>query len=400
MTPTGKLPLQDWMTDPRTRAVMAALTAAGMPARFVGGCVRNAILARSVGDIDIATPAEPAQVMALLAGARIKAIPTGIDHGTVTAISDGKPFEITTLRKDVETMGRHARVAFTDDWVADAERRDFTMNALYADADGTLYDPTGGLADLQAGRVRFVGDPARRISEDYLRILRFFRIYAHYGTPPADVAALAACRAHAAGLRTLSAERIAQEFLKLLAAADPATVMRLMREVGVLDVVLPEATHVERLAALTGIDDGDPLRRLAAVLALPAEQVPAVAERLRLSLRDRDRLQRAAGSDVVIDVDRRTARALLYRLGPESFVDQAYLRAAERGQSPAALLQLARDWQPPAFSLRGDDVLALGVEKGPAIGRLLRAVEEWWLERDFAPGRDELLAELRRAAGR
>lgn len=400
MKPAGALPLQQWMTDPRTRAVLAALTAAGAPARFVGGCVRNAILGRAVGDIDIATAVAPAQVMDLLGRAGLKAIPTGVDHGTVTAISGGRPYEITTLRKDVETTGRHARVAFTDDWAADAERRDFTMNALYADADGTLYDPTGGLADLQARRVRFVGEPARRIAEDYLRILRFFRIFAHYGQPPADGAALAACRAHAESLRTLSAERVSQELLKLLAADDPAAVLRLMGEAGVLDVVLPEATNIGRLQALTRIDDGDPVRRLAAVLAISPAQAPQLGERLRLSVRDRDRLQRAARAEFALDADGRAVRALLYRLGREAFVDQAYLRAAEGGASPQAWLHAAEEWRPPAFPLTGDDVLALGVQKGPAIGRLLRAVEDWWIRRDFAPGRDDLLAELRRAAER
>lgn len=398
MTPAGTLPPQDWIRDPRTGAVLAALAAARLPARFVGGCVRNAILGRAVSDIDIATPAEPAAVIASLERAGLKAIPTGVEHGTVTAISGGKPYEITTLRQDVETLGRHARVAFTDDWIGDAERRDFTMNALYADADGTLYDPVGGLADLQVRRVRFVGDPARRITEDYLRILRFFRFYAHYGHPPADGAALDACRAHAPGLRRLSAERVSQELLKLLGADDPAPVLRLMRETGVLEVVLPEAVNVERLAALTRIDDKDPVRRLAAVVDVTPAEAEVLADRLRLSARSRDRLARAARHELAVDADPRTARARLYRLGTEVFVDQVYLRSAEARASPDALLQAAQTWRAPEFPLKGDDVLALGVEKGPAVGTLLRAVEDWWIGRDFAPGRAELLGELRRAA--
>ncbi len=398
MTPAGTLPPQDWIRDPRTRAVMAALAARRLPARFVGGCVRNAILGRAVSDIDIATPAEPAEVIASLERAGLKAVPTGIEHGTVTAVSGGKPYEITTLRKDVETTGRHARVAFTDDWIGDAERRDFTMNALFADADGTLYDPVDGLADLQARRVRFVGEPARRITEDYLRILRFFRFYAHYGHPPADAAALEACRVHAQGLRRLSAERVSQELVKLLGADDPATVLRLMRETGVLDIVLPEAGNIECLAALTRIDDKEPIRRLAAVVDVTPTEAEALADRLRLSGRRRDRLVRAARHELAVDADQRAARAHLYRLGTETFVDQVYLRSAEAGASPAALLQAAQTWHPPEFPLVGDDVLALGVEKGPAVGRLLRAVEDWWIDRDFAPGRAELLGELRRAA--
>ncbi len=398
MTPAGTLPPQEWMSDPRTHAVMAALATNGLPARFVGGCVRNAILGRTVSDIDIATTAEPAQVIASLERAGLKAVPTGVEHGTVTAVSGGKPYEITTLRKDFETTGRHARVSFTDDWVGDAERRDFTMNALYADPDGTLYDPVDGLADLQARRVRFVGEPARRITEDYLRILRFFRFHAHYGRPPVDAVALDACRAHAQGLRQLSAERVSQELLKLLGADDPAVVLRLMREAGVLDVVLPEATNVDRLQALTCIDDKDPIRRLAAVLDVTPHEAEELAGRLRLSVRDRDRLVRAAKKELTIDAGQRALRAHLYRLGLEPFVDQVYLRAAETGTSPAALLQSGKTWRVPEFPLRGDDVLALGVERGPAVGTLLRAVEDWWIGRDFVPGREELLGELRRAA--
>ena len=403
MRPAGVLPLQPWMTAASTRSVMAALTAGGAAARFVGGCVRNSILGLGHTEIDIATAAPPSEVMELLRRAGIKAIPTGIEHGTVTAVADGRTFEITTLRKDVETMGRHARVAFTDDWVADAERRDFTMNALYCDADGALYDPTDGLGDLKAGRVRFVGDPARRIQEDYLRILRFFRFFAHYGRPPADVAALNACRAHVEDLRQLSAERIAQELRKLLAANDPTTVLRLMQEVGALAVVLPEAVALDRLQSLTRIDGVDPsnVRRLAAVSRATPADAAAMAERLKLSTRDRDRLVKAAAVVVAGPVDAATARRLVYQLGVESFVDQVYLRWAEAGPGDTRfrpLLDLARTWRAPEFALKGDDVLALGIDKGPEVGRLLRAVEEWWIAREFTPARDELLGQLRRLA--
>ncbi|MBX6323955.1 MAG: CCA tRNA nucleotidyltransferase, partial [Rhodospirillaceae bacterium] len=238
------------MTAPATRAVLAAVTADGAEARFVGGCVRDALLSRPVGDVDIATPEPPERVLALLARAGIKAIPTGIDHGTVTAVKDGTPFEITTLRRDVETYGRRAKVAFSDSWREDAARRDFTMNALSCTPDGRVFDYFGGLADLEARRVRFVGDAATRIREDVLRLLRFFRFYAHYGSPPPDGEALAACRELAPLLPTLSAERVRAEVLRLLAAPDPCPALALMRDNGILDRVLPAAAGLDRLRGL------------------------------------------------------------------------------------------------------------------------------------------------------
>jgi poly(A) polymerase len=407
VTPAGKLPLQPWMTASATRAVVAALTARGAPARFVGGCVRDALLGRAVKDIDIATADPPPAVIDLLTAAGIKAIPTGIDHGTVTAVAESRPFEITTLRRDVETMGRKARVAFTDDWAADAARRDFTLNAIYCDADGTLYDPTGGIPDLRAGRVRFVGDAGQRIEEDYLRILRFFRIYAHYGRPPADAAALRACSEHAKGLAILSAERVAHELLRLLAAPDPAPVLQRMRETDVLDQVLPEAIDLERLRALARADAADPapVRRLAAVLGANAATARRVAARLKLAHRDRDRLVAAAASALAANPDPEAMRTALYAGGAEGFADQVYLRWAEAGGRPedvrfVRLLETARAWQRPEFPLRGDDVLKLGVERGPRVGELLGAVERWWVEGGFTAGREKCLARLRSLAGK
>jgi poly(A) polymerase len=402
MTPAGTLPPQPWMAAPATRAVMTALAARGGVARFVGGCVRNALLARLHTEIDIATSSAPTDVIALLTAAGIKAIPTGIEHGTVTAVQDGTTFEITTLRRDVETMGRKAVVAFTDDWAADAARRDFTLNAIYCDLDGTLYDPADGLGDLRAGRVRFVGDAGQRIQEDYLRILRFFRIYAHYGRPPADVAALRACRQHAKGLAILSVERVAHELMRLLAAPDPATVLALMAEYEVLAHVLPEATDIDRLRALVRIDSADPvpLRRLAAVLGLDVAKAERVALRLKLSNRERVRLAAAARRAFGHEPDAANVRNNLYRYGPEAFTDQVYLRWAEAGGRAGdarfpPLLERARAWQPPRFPLSGDDVLALGIERGPKVGELLAAVEEWWMEGGFTASRDECVARLR-----
>jgi len=266
-----KIAPQPWMIAPPTRAVIGALAKAGIAARFVGGCVRDALLGRPIADIDIATPARPEAVIAALEKARIKAVPTGIEHGTVTAIVDApqrpRHFEITSLRRDVETYGRRARVAFDADWAEDAARRDFTINAIYLDPDGTLHDPVGGLADLEAHRVRFVGEPARRIAEDVLRVLRYYRFEARFGDGDGDEAARAACRDAAPLLAGLSAERVAQELLRLLAVPDPVPALRMMAEDGVLAAILPEATRLDRLQRLIAFEpQPDPLRRRAQIL--------------------------------------------------------------------------------------------------------------------------------------
>jgi len=306
----ARIPPQPWMEAPETRAVLAALGGEG---RFVGGCVRDTLLGRAVGDIDIATPLTPDEVTRRLNAAGIKVAPTGLTHGTVTAVASGKPFEITTLRHDVETDGRHARVAFTDDWAEDAKRRDFTMNALFLEADGAVFDPMGGLGDLRAHRVRFVGDPMTRIREDVLRILRFYRFHAHYGAGEPDPSARVACRALAHLLPNLSRERVAAELLKLLAAADPVPALRLMKEDGVLAQILPEAPRLDQLAALIPLEPApDSIRRLAALIGGGAEQL---AERLRLSTADRERLVVLETRPVRIDLagDEAAQHRALYR---------------------------------------------------------------------------------------
>src|SRR5262249_54159374 len=273
------------------RAVLATLASGGVEARFVGGSVRDALLGRPIGDIDIATPAPPERVIELLEKSGIKVIPTGVAHGTVTAVVPPRHFEITTLRRDVETYGRRARVAFDADWAADAARRDFTINAIFLTPDGTLHDPVGGLADLRARRVRFVGDPANRIAEDVLRILRYYRFEARFGGGLGDPQARAACHAMANLLLGLSSERAAQELVRLLATADPARALRMMEEDGVLAVILPEAHRVDRLRNLTGIEpEPDPLRRLAALIDVDYDGAVALAERLHLANVARDRL--------------------------------------------------------------------------------------------------------------
>jgi poly(A) polymerase len=403
MDPVAHIPPQPWMAEPATRTLLAALGAGGSVVRFVGGCVRDALLGRRIADIDIATPDPPERVVELLEAASIKVVPTGIAHGTVTAVVAPRHFEITTLRHDVETFGRHARVAFTDDWASDAARRDFTMNALFLDAKGAVFDPVSGLEDLRRGQVRFVGDAATRIKEDVLRLLRFYRFHAHYGRGEADAAARAACRALAPLLPSLSGERVAAEVLKLLAAPDPVPSLRMMAEDGVTAVLLPEASRLERLAVLVAIEpESDRVRRLAALLASEETAVRNVAERLRLANHDRDRLVLLAAPPwaVALGDDERAQRRALRRLGLAAYRDLVLLRAAETGEAAraAALIAAAPDRVPPAFPLRGRDARQLGVPAGKRLGELLAEVERWWEEGDYRADRTACLDRLSAAA--
>lgn len=412
MRKSGKLAPQPWMTAGETRAVIAALTAQGSEVRFVGGCVRDALLDRPVTDIDIATHDRPEVVMKLLTKAGIRAVPTGIGHGTVTAVSGGRPYEITTLRLDVETDGRRARVAFTDDWTADAARRDFTINALFCAPDGTLYDAYGGLEDLKAGRVRFVGDPRQRIREDVLRLLRFFRFHAHYGAGPPDSEGLAACRELAGLLPTLSAERVRHELMRLLAAPDPAPVVAVMEDAGILRQILPRPFSIGRLAALAALEhrlgEADALRRLTALLQLDEKGALDLAARLRMSNRERDRLSAISReAPAFAPVREADARARwFYRHGPGGprlYIDLLLLHAADgRGthnaRELARQLHAAKAWRRPRFPLGGSDVLELGVPHGSMVGDLLARVESWWIDGNFRASRPECLAELRRIA--
>jgi len=416
MQPTDRLEPQPWMTAPETVAVMAALAAAGGEARFVGGCVRDALLGRKVSDIDIATHEPPERVMNLLARAGIKAIPTGIKHGTVTAVIGARHFEITTLRRDVETYGRHAKVEYTDDWKADAARRDFTMNAIFCGVDGAIYDPFGGLTDLKARRVRFVGDPEARIREDVLRLLRFFRFHAHYGDSVPDPAALAACRRLAHLLPTLSGERVRSEILKLVIAPEPASVVELMRETDVLSHVLPEATRIDRLRAIVTIENtsprdlvsrADPFRRLAALLDGSERSALAVATRLRFSNVERDRLVDLAGdAPLSPDLSGPARRRLIYRHGRERYRDLVLVRWADAIAKDAAIdrrvndawldmLRAGFEWNAPRFPLKGRDAVRLGVPPGPAVGRLIATIEDWWIAGDFQADRETCLAKLK-----
>lgn len=414
--PLGQLEPQPWMTRPETRAVLAALTADGAEVRFIGGCVRDAVLKRKIRDVDLALARPPAEATRLLDRAGIRVIPTGIDHGTVTAIVAGIPYEITTLRVDVETDGRRARVAYTDDWIADAARRDFTINALSCTPDGAIYDYFNGLHDLGRGRIRFVGDARERIGEDVLRLLRFFRFYAHYGRPPPDADALAACRTMADRLPILSGERVRVELLRTLMSEHPSDVFELMRDNRVLAHVLPEAGELGRLRQLAWLEGPgllmgtiapDAIRRLAAVVATDAAGSRRIAERLRLSNQQRDRLAILVAPPVRVDpdLDHDQVQRILYRWGTAPVRDTALLAwAGERANSvipPARsqrwldLLAAIDAWQPLRFPLKGRDALSLGVGRGPEVGRLLREVESWWEQGGFRADRTACLARLR-----
>ena len=402
-----------WIRAPATRAVIEALTVEGADVRFVGGCVRDALLGRESADIDIGTPDPPERVLALLesAGIETRTVPRGIEHGTVTALAGGERYEITTLRRDERTDGRHAEVAFTDDWQEDAARRDFTINAMSAAPDGTLYDYFGGQADLEAGHVRFLGDPATRIAEDHLRLLRFFRFHAWYGRGEPDDDALAACKDAAHTIPSLSGERVQAEMMKLLAAPDPVPAIGTMREIGVLSELLPEVQGSEYLARLVAIEndhaEADPVRRLSSLVvdtrygASDFAALSALVNRWRLSGDDGARL--AALTDLPaalnVDLDARNLRAMLYRLGSDRVRDLMLMTWTVQGEAGSettrrAMMETARAWQEPPFPLTGTDVLAHGVDAGPEVGQLLKAVEEWWIEHDFAPDRTALLDRL------
>jgi len=406
-TEKGELGHQIWLNEKPVQAVMQALAAAGGTSRFVGGCVRNALLGAEVADVDVATTLTPAEVTVALEAKGLKAVPTGIEHGTVTAVADGQPVEVTTLRRDVSTDGRRATVAFTDSFEEDARRRDFTMNALYADAAGHIFDPLGGIGDLRARRVRFIGDPVARIREDYLRILRFFRFNAAYGEGDPDPEGLAACAAEKEGLKTLSAERVRDELLKTLAADDAPRMIRQMAAAGILPIVLPEASRLDRLERVVEIEatqlfTSDPVLRLGAMVALDGAGVNALADRLKLSNRDRDRLHRlhTDGTKIVSYLSMREIRRALYWMGPELFKDRVMLGwAADPKQSNSvqwrALLAIADSWERPDLPLTGEMIKASGVPEGPEIGRVKREVEEWWVDADFIEDEFSIIERLK-----
>ncbi|MBC8157909.1 MAG: CCA tRNA nucleotidyltransferase [Alphaproteobacteria bacterium] len=414
--PTGKLAAQPWMDAPATRAVIAALCRDGADVRFVGGCIRDAFSSRPIKDVDIGTPDPPERVIELLENAGLRAIPTGIEHGTVSALVDNERFEITTLRLDLATDGRRAKVAYTDDWVADAARRDFTINAMSCTPDGNVYDPFGGIADLGNGIVRFVGNARERIEEDYLRLLRYFRIFAEFGRPPVDRDALAACRHFAPQISKLSGERVQEEFLRILATQNAADIVMLMQGERVLEHIFSAPVNIGRLRMMLWLDTTairlqsvslDPLRRLAALLDTDALGAADVAARLKLSRRQSDRLvfMTLPQYELSPNMEQPALRRAIYKAGGNAVRDWALLvwagemavserRDAGSTQGWISVLETAQSWEPPVFPLTGDDVTALGVAAGPDVGVHLRALENWWLDRNFEPDRDACLAQL------
>lgn len=371
---------QSWMRTPAVLSVLKALDGA----LFVGGCVRNALLGRPVFDIDIATIRTPEEVQRRLNTIGVKTIPTGIEHGTVTAVQGEYIFEITTLRKDVETDGRRAVVSFTRDWREDAQRRDFTMNTLLADSEGHVYDPTGwGLHDLEKGRVRFVGHPADRIAEDYLRILRFFRFHAYYGRGEPDQAALAACRAAADKIVTLSKERITQEFFKIVMACDPVSILSLMFTCGVLKELAAENCQMALLTPDTSLET-----RLLVLAGFDDAVIGQMEQWLIFSKAQKRQIKNILGAySESKKLDEKNAKILIYRHGRD-VAQQVFIL---RGYDGTAL----KDWDIPRLPLTGDDVKAAGIAQGKAVGAVLREIEGWWLAQGFAPDRDACLLRLK-----
>jgi poly(A) polymerase len=377
------LDVAKWSKKRGTKRLLGALGAEQGLTRYVGGAVRDDLLGLPVSDIDLATRIPPDEVIRRLEKARIKAVPTGIDHGTITAVSDGQPFEITTLRRDVTTDGRRATIAYTDDWKEDAARRDFTINALSADPiTGELFDYFGGLSDLQNRHIRFIGDPLQRIAEDHLRILRFFRFHARFDAGEADTAALNACAARAKDLMALSRERIADELLKLLEIPDPSRTIEIMLDRAILKPIFPEI-EMKRLADLRALIAAeqaadvapDPLRRLGALVPRREELADDIAVRLRLSNKARKRLVCAAARDLGM-----SPQALAYRVGNECAVDRLLL--AGRPSDAAAIA----GWHRPRLPVSGGQLIKRGLAEGPIVAQTLRSIEDEWLKAGFASG--------------
>ncbi len=412
---------QAWFQDPALGRVLALLNADGGEGRVVGGAVRNSLMGLAVADIDIATTLLPDAVTERAAAAGIKAVPTGIDHGTVTLVIDGRPFEVTTLRADVETDGRRAKVAFSTDWQTDAERRDLTINALYADASGEVIDLVGGLGDIEKRNIRFIGDAATRIAEDYLRILRFFRFFAWYGSGRPDAEGLKASSAARSKLKTLSAERVWSELRKLLAADDPGRALLWMRQVAVLTEILPETEKwgIDAIPALVATEKAlgwapDPLLRLAAIVPPDAARLEALAARLKLSNAEAAYFKAWAKAAPVNDeISTAGFERLLYRNGTEGIVVRLKLAlGVARGKAEGGsfdemsrsarlskLLDHARLWNKPQFPLNGADVMAAGIPAGPKVGEILSTLENQWVEENFVSDRAALLARLTEIAG-
>ncbi len=402
----------EWLSDKKLQALLEALSTGDDEARVVGGAVRNTLLGQIVTDIDIATTTQPDETVRRARGAGFRTAPTGIDHGTVTVIAEGQAYEVTTLRADVETDGRHAHVTFGRDWRSDAERRDFTINALYARANGEIIDLVGGLEDLESQTLRFIGDADTRITEDYLRILRFFRFFAWYGRGRPDAAGLKACARHRDGLERLSAERVWAELKKLLSAPDPSRALLWMRQTGVLTKILPESEKwgIDTIAPLIEAEQTlgwrpDPLLRLAAIIPPHEVRILELGKRLRLSNAEKKDLSDWASAPVPsADLSESGFRKLAYKAEPNGLwwrlklaLVSARARASEDDKAlmEAAgytrLMKLAEAWQKPSLPVDGTDLAKLGLQKGKAVGEVLSLLEEEWIASDFSLKRDALL---------
>jgi len=398
-----------WLRDGEVFKLLALLDRDGEEARVVGGAVRNALLRLPVAEIDVATTAVPDEVIRRVEAAGWKAVPTGIEHGTVTVVIHSHPFEVTTLREDVETFGRKARVVFGRDWRADAERRDFTINGLSAAAHGGVFDYVGGLDDIAARGVRFIGEPERRIAEDYLRILRFFRFHAHFAQGAPDAAGLAACIRERAGLETLSRERVRMELLKLIVAERAASTLAVMADSGLLGMALGGVPYLASFSRMANIEaalgvGADPVRRLGALAVAVKEDAERLAQRLRLSNAESQRLLALESWwRVAPSLSPQAAHALVYHLGPQSFADRVMLAwsRAEAGANDSAwreLITLPQRWTAPAFPLKSGDFISRGLPAGPTLGAAMRAAKEAWIAADFPEGRDAIDAIAERAA--
>lgn len=392
-----------WLICEPVRKIFGILDRDGEEARIVGGAVRNALMGLPITDLDFATTATPDIVAARAAAAGMKVVPTGAEHGTLTLVADHRPFEVTTLRADIETDGRHAVVRFGRDWDEDARRRDFTMNALSVGADGVVHDPVGGISDIRAGRVRFIGAAATRIAEDRLRILRFFRFHAQYGAGDLDPAGLAASIRARGGLRDLSGERLGQEMRKLVVARGAPATVAAMQEAGVLGIVLGGVARLAPFARMPAVEaalgaPAEPALRLAVLGVRIDEDAERIARLLRLPNAERDRMRAVTGAGRLTGPPSLAeARVRLYRLGAEGWQDAVLVAAANDPLSAPAwrdLHGLAERWPVPRFPLSGRDLIHAGATAGPTVGTLLRALEAWWVERDFAPDEAALRARM------
>ncbi|QKV17087.1 CCA tRNA nucleotidyltransferase [Oricola thermophila] len=405
----------DWLRGEALQGILSALSEGGEEARVVGGAVRNHLLGQEIGDIDIATTCLPEETVRRAEAAGYRTVPSGIEHGTVIIVADHRGYETTTLRQDVETDGRRAKVQFGRDWEADARRRDFTVNALYCEADGRIVDPVGGLADIETRTIRFIGDPEHRIREDYLRILRFFRFFAWYGDGRPDAKGLLACARLKDGLAGLSAERVWAEMRRLLEAPDPGRALLWMRQTGVLSAVLPESEKwgIDAIAPLVAAEKAfrwppRAMLRLAAMIPRTEEHARAVAGRWKLSNAERDRLiDWAQAPEVTAETSEAALAKLLYRSKSHAVADRLRLALAsarakaesnpEWLETVAALVRLVRfaeEWKRPKFPLTGADMIAAGHRSGPAVGETLRALEESWIDSGFTLTREALLERI------